>query len=320
MNDTEKLVAEALRLRAERTPPPGPVLAALHRPRRSRKPLLLVLATAGTVAAAVVAVTTVARPPVAEEAPPAIPITTTVAEDPGPAVRTVPLEYSPTWLPDGFTEWRRGNTPHGSDRSYQRVEAEGSVAPQIDFSVHGDDIATRAASLEASADQVAVAGAPGYFVGGDLHWRVREDRFLVVTTQGVPDARATALRVAESVRPDGRAIRVPVSFGDSTVFSITDRGDGGWSAHGTATHGGHDYLVSLSTAPYLANAAREVTARGRPAQYYEEISGGLLNVDLGAGRHLGVSNTGSSSRLAPPEALVEVAELVVVDPEPQVKW
>ncbi|MFC6090220.1 hypothetical protein [Saccharothrix lopnurensis] len=134
----------------------------------------------------------------------------TTAVDPGPTVPTVPLEYSPTWLPEGFTEWRRGTSPHGSERSYPRTGAPDSVASLIGFSVRQDDIATRTASLEASADRVAVRGAPGYFVGGDLHRRVREDRFLVVTTQAVPDARATALRVAESVQPDDRVVRAGV--------------------------------------------------------------------------------------------------------------
>ncbi|MFT7841334.1 hypothetical protein Q5530_34810 [Saccharothrix sp. BKS2] len=318
MNDTEKLVAEALRLRAERTPPPGPVLAALRRPRRDRRPLFLVLATAGTVAAAVVAVTTVTGPPAAEQAPPAVSIPTT-AVDPGPVVPTVPLEYSPTWLPDGFTEWQRGTSPHGSERSYQRTGAPDSVASLIGFSVRRDDIATRTASLEASADRVAIHGAPGYFVGGDLHWRVREDRFLVVTTQAVPDARATALRVAESVQPDDRVVRVPVSVDGSTDFTVSALGEEGWTAYVNATQDGHRYLVSLSTSPYLANTVREVTARDRPAQYYE-VSGGLLNVDLGGGRYLGVSNSAPTGPLAPPEVLVGIAGRVVVDPRPQVRW
>ncbi|MFD7654429.1 hypothetical protein ACFV4N_10675 [Actinosynnema sp. NPDC059797] len=319
MSHTEKLIAEALRLRAERTPPPGPVLAALHRPRRARKPLFLVLATAGTVAAAVVAVTTVARPPAAEQAPPAVPITTTERVDPGPTVRTVALEYSPTWLPDGFTQWQRSNAPHGSERSYQRAGAPNAVASLIGFRVHKEAVDALAASMETALDRVTVAGAPGFFTGGALYWRVGEDRFLSVATQEVPDARATALRVAESVRPDDRAVRVPVSFGGSTDFTISDMGTDNWSAQGTAKHEGRDYVVSLSTAPYLANAARELTVRGRPAQYYE-VSGGLLNVDLGGGRYLGVSNSTSARGVAPPEALAEVAELVVVDPDPQADW
>lgn len=319
MNDTEKLIAEALRLRAESTPPPGPVLAALHRPRRARKPLFLVLATAGTVAAAVVAVTTVARPPVAEQAPPAVPIPTAERADPAPTVRTVALEYNPTWLPEGFTQWQRSNASHGSERSYQRAGAPNSVASLIGFRVHRDAVDALAASMETALDRVTVAGAPGFFSGDGLYWRVGADRFLSVTVQEVPDARTTALRVAESVRPDDRVVRVPVSFGGSTDFTISDMGADNWSAQGTAKHEGRDYVVSLSTAPYLANAAREMTVRGRPARYYQ-VSGGLLNVDLGAGRHLGVSNSSPVHGVAPPEALAEVAELVVVDPEPQADW
>lgn len=320
MNDTEKLIAEALRVRAERTPPPGPVLAALHRPRRTRKPLFLVLATATTAAAVAVTVTTVTRP-AAEPAPPAASITTS-AVDPGPAVPTVPLEYSPTWLPEGFTEWQRAYTPSGPERSYHQADVRQPVAPEIVFGVRARDTAQLAASMANAApeDRVTINGAPGFHLADHLYWQVREDRFLVVTTREVADARAVARRVAEAVRPDQRVVRVPVSVRGSTDFTITDLGHMGWDVSTAVEHNGRDYSVGVTSKRPSANTWREVTAMGRSARY-QHYGNGVLMVSLGPELHLAVARAVPViDEVAPVEELAEAAALVTVDPEPQVHW
>ncbi|QFZ23144.1 hypothetical protein [Saccharothrix syringae] len=319
MNDTEKLLTEALRLRAERTPPPGPVLAALHRPRRTRKPLLLVLATAATAAAVVVTVTTVARP-AAEPAPPAASIPTT-AVDPGPAVPTVPLEYRPSWVPDGFVEWQRSYASYGSERHYHRPGADEPLAAQIGFSVRTGDTAQLAATMAGAApeDRTTILGAPGFYAGDQLYWQVREDRFLSVTTQGVPDARTVARRFAEHVEPDDRRVRVPLSFAGSTAFTTSELGDPGWSTRVDAEHRGRRYIVALTTMTPAKTGEREVTARGRTA-WYTETPAGSLSVPMGPGLRLTVSGWDADRGPASAGELVEVADLVVVDPEPQARW
>ncbi|MBY8847930.1 hypothetical protein [Saccharothrix longispora] len=321
MNDawktgTEELLRDALELRAERTPPPGPVLAALHRPRRPRKPLFLVLATAATAAAATVAITTVTTRPVAETAPPAISATSTSA--PAPAVRTVSLEYSPTWMPPGFAERLRSYAAYSVERGY---EGPGGSTQAITFGVRFQDVEllTDRMAEAAPADRTTVRGAPAFYFGDLLYWQPEPTRFLSLSPQGVADPRAVVKQIAESTVRDDRPVPVPVSVKGSTEFSLHGTGPDRWTAQAGGEHRGRSYAVHLGSDDGQVGEPRRTTALGRPASFYPER--GVLVVELRPAQYLVVQRArGAPDDLGAEEELVEVAGQVTTDPDPRVDW
>ncbi|MGM1064450.1 hypothetical protein [Saccharothrix sp. Mg75] len=321
MNDawktgTEKLLRDALELRAERTPPPGPVLAALHRPRRSGKPLFLVLATAATAAAATVAITAVTTRPVAETAPPAISATSTSA--PGPAVRTVSLEYSPAWMPPGFVEQLRSYAAYGVERGY---EGPGGSTQVITFGVKFQDVEMLTARMAeaAPADRTTVRGAPAFYIGDLLYWQPEPTRFLSLSPQGVADPRAVMKSIAESTARDDRPMPVPVSLNGSTGFSLHGTGLDRWTAQAGGEHRGRPYVVSFGSGDGQVGEPRRTTALGRPASFYPER--GVLVVELRPARYLAVQRApGAPDDLGTEDELAEVAGQVTTDPSPRVDW
>jgi hypothetical protein len=309
---TEELIRAALRRQAERTPPAGPVLAALNRPRRSRRPLLLVLA-AGTAAAVIAVVTTTIDRPVAET-PPATSVAPTLDES---GVPVVTLEYSPTWVPEGYGEETREFTDRGVQRSWIRGDPK-QVNPSFFFYV--EDAATGAGSVgrAADGDRVVISGAPGAFSGDDLVWQVSPTRVLRLSPRYMPDARATVQRIAESVRPDQRPITVPLTSDGSAYFAITGSRSTGWNVATTGRFEGRQVMLGLGTRDWPQELTPvEVTALGREARY-AEAHGGILRVEVGPRLYLSVS--GRDVEPASAEFLARVAEQVAYQADVDVSW
>ncbi|GGP69499.1 hypothetical protein [Saccharothrix coeruleofusca] len=315
----EDRVREALLRQAERTPPAGPVLAALHRPRRDRKPLLLALATATAAVAAIVATAVVSRPvatpPAGSTAPTAV--STAVTTTSGPPLPEVALTHSPGWVPEGYYEFERSYEAGGLFRRWA-PRAGGievltfRVAPATPQSPEAVVLANAAPQ-----DRTTVNGRPAVFTGDSsgLLWQPDASWYVSLSWQGVVDFRASATRVAESVRPDATKVRAPLSLDGSGYFTFTTAG-GAWSAQVTTTRGGAGYTLALTTGDGGSGTPTTVRARGRDA-VHRETEWGYLAVPLAPDRYLVVTG---HNRRASVEELVEVADAALVDPHPDLSW
>ncbi|NUS66658.1 MAG: hypothetical protein HOQ46_23755 [Saccharothrix sp.] len=335
--DTEDLVRDALRVRAEQAPPPGHVLAALRRPRRSRKPMLLAVAAGTAVVAVAVVATTVGRP--AAEAPPAgggstLPTTTTTTAP--TATRT--LGYSPTWVPDGMVERTRWFDPaQHTERGWRaRVDSGQSGTPMLDLRIPYDGNAVQVLREEiANATgeaRVMIGGRPASITDPAEDTTLPDARvvlnpepgtYVELTLLNAPDVRATALRVAESLRPDTAPVRPPLSLGGSAAFEASADGTGNWGVSVTGQIGGAGYSATLTTSlPVDLKGGPTVTpvpatARGVTGEYIGERNG-YLRLTLGPRQYLLVAGNGPAT--APAEALIAAAEALVIDPDPDVAW
>ncbi|MFI9816628.1 hypothetical protein [Saccharothrix variisporea] len=334
MTDTESLIRDALLRQAERTPPPGGVLAALRRPRRSRKPLLLALATAATATAVAVAVTAIPRPTVTADAPvagqsstqqtPAPTTTTSPATTTSPSNTTSPadttspapdgtlsLEFSVGWVPEGLTERHRAFTETGIQRMWGTTA---SVTGQsVRFQVAPDG------ALPGTATD-PVNGAPASLTEHTIHWRLG-GRLLSADIQGVPDGQAALRRFAESVRPDPTRFTAPVRAKDlqSLNYLVQDSGD--WTVGGVVVTGEKKYSIGLATSKTAelspVTTSTELTAMGRPA-VYEDGRYSSLTVTLAPQRLLFVSTLKDVH--APAEELIAVLEKVQFVANPDMSW
>ncbi len=344
---TEDLIRDALRARAEQTPPPGHVLAALRRPRKSRKPLFLAVTAATAAAAVAVVATTVGRP--SAEAPPAASTTLPTAPATTTTTTATPsdpftLAYSPSWLPDGLVERHRFVDEAGST---QRVWQHGSGqmhSPSFELLVPKDaqaqDALRRQIASGSAADKVTINGTTALVVdptksttpttdedrGPDVPdgtppdakviLNPAPDRYLELVLSNAAEARADAIRIAESLRPDSTPLRGPVSIGGAVAHQARVTGQG-WQVSTTGEVNGITYGANLGS--YVEEtgstsvAPVAVTARGASAEYLG-ARGGYLRVDLGPNLHLLVF--GRSSTTASAQELIAVAEAVTVDTAP----
>jgi hypothetical protein len=336
--NTDDLIRATLARQADLAPPPGPVLAALRRPKRNRKPLFLVIGATVTAAAALVASVLIPTGHQAD-APPAETVNTTPAPAGPPPVA---MGYTVTWLPDGFTERWRGiswDERPMQERRWAQGEADvtapitwPSVVLTIEPLSHNTGVADQIAAAPA-VNRVSVNGAQGMYVGqSDLPstvlWLLSADQFASVNVSGIPDQRQTSLRIAESVRPDSAAAVRPVVRmgsdyrGADTMYQVKGTSPNDWS--GVLSGGGatKPFNVELSTRPITGTGGTPITARGRPAFYRKGIARntttstdtGLVEVDLGGSRYLTVSGNLTA------EELTAIANAVVVDPNPDVSW
>jgi hypothetical protein len=350
---TEDLIQDALRARAEQTPPPGRVLAALHRPRRSRKPLFLAVTAAAAVAAVAVVATTVGRP--SAEAPPAgnsslttttAPTTTTTAAAPLDPLTT---GYSPSWLPDGLVERHRFADAAGSVQRVWKHSGGQVHSPSFEMltpkDAPGQDQLRRQIAEGAAADKVTINGAEALVVdptvGGPprsgetkepavpdgtppdakVVFAPEPGRYVQLVLSNSAQARAEAIRIAESVRPDPTPLRGPVSIGGAVGHQARVNGQG-WLVSTTGEVNGVTYGANLSN--YVddpvgnpSTAPVAVTARGASAEYLGE-RGGYLRVDLGPDLHLLIVGQGGNTASA--QELIAVAEAVTVDMAAAPSW
>lgn len=312
MTDTESLIRDALLRQAERTPPPGGVLAALHRPRRSRKPLFLALATAATATAVAVAVTAIPRPAVTADAPAAEQSTTqtqaTTTTNPG---KTVSLEFSVSWIPDGVTERQRNFSDHGVQRLWG--DNAGLTGRTVNFLVQPDgDLIGRPTD--------PVNGAPATLTDQGLYWRVG-DRLLSVEMKDVPDRQAALRRFAESVRPDPTRFPPPVRAEGLTTWGYRAQDADDWTVGGVIEVGDKKYSIGLATkgTPSLwpITTTTPLTFQGYPAVYEDGRSSGLT-VTLAPKRLLGIGTLKDVH--APAEELAAVLEKVEYELNPDMSW
>ncbi|WP_158849975.1 hypothetical protein [Saccharothrix deserti] len=338
--DTESQIRDALRLRAEQTPPEGNVLAALYRPKKSRKPLFLSLAAAtGAVAIAAVAVVTTAniRPSTEAGAQNTTVPTTTTAATNAPAT----LGYSPTWLPDGMIEGDR--IVDLDDRTQRhwvhRVPNGQSDTPMFTLVIAHSEEGKQALHnriINASGDSRAtVNGKPAQITDpqqdatnpdAEVVLNPEPGVYIQLTLLNAPDVRASALRIAESLRPDPTPARSPMSIGGSVDYTVTVNGEthseGKWSVSTSGEIDGVGYSATLSNniAPELKGGYGTwvaVTARGLPAEYLA-TGNGYLRVELAPQRYLLVAGNGPDTKSA--EALIAAAEAVEVDLNPDMSW
>lgn len=335
MTDTESLIRDALRLRADQAPPEGAVLAALRRPKRSRKPVFLAV-TAAT-AAAVAIVTTMIGRPVAESPPGGHSTTVLTTATTPTTVTPIGLGHSPTWLPDGFVETKRW---FGDDVSVQRdwtgrPASTGLPPPRVQLVIkqaeaQERDVEQRIATGPA-VDRVMVNDAPGLFSNdtsgpnesnGTLSFTPAPGVYAVLSVYATLDVRTTLWRIAMSVRPDPTAVRPPLSVGGSAPY-LVEVTDEGWMAQAMGQIDGAGYVAALGTAPRRQSKTgfqeqpRAVTARGLPAEYLVS-SHGSLTVRLSPDLYLTVEALDQG--VASAEEMIAVAEAVVVDPDPDVAW
>jgi hypothetical protein len=337
VNDTtETLITDALRQRAERTPPPGAVLAALHRPRRARKPLLLVLAAAGTTAAAAALVVTTVNGPTAGQAPPAQQLGTTSAPAPVPVadVPTRALEYRPGVMLDGYTERERTIGPWGTSRIYA-PGATDSGSPVVRFAVFTTIAGDMAPKVENASvgDRTTVGGATAAWFGDNLYWNVAPGRVLSVSLEHVTgvDVRAQTRRIADSVAADTTSMRIPFSLNEYPYVEVRGSGAADWAIAGTSDVDDVRYDVELlRTAEAPANST-PTTVDGKPAHYTAD-GFGLLAVQLAPNLQVRVKPNefktvkdqpvppGLETEHAPVEVLTRVAAALAVDTNPDVAW
>ncbi|MFJ6671917.1 hypothetical protein ACIQMJ_12485 [Actinosynnema sp. NPDC091369] len=337
MNDTtEALITDALHHRAERTPPPGPVLAVLNRPRRARKPLLLVLAAAGTTAAAAALVVATVNGPTVGQAPPAQQLATTSA--PAPVlvadVPTRAFDYRPEAMLDGYTERERVIAPWGVARIYA-PGATDPGKPLVRFAVL-TSIAEYVGPKVADApvgDRTTVGGAQAAWFGDNLYWIATPDRVLSVSLENVTgvDVRAQVRRIADSVTADTTSMRIPFSLNEYPYVEVKGSSATDWTISGTSDVDGVRYDVQLlRTAEAPANST-PTTVDGRPAHYTAD-GFGLLAVQLAPDFQVRVKPNefdprkgqpvppGLETKHAPVETLARVAAALAVDTNPDVAW
>ncbi|XVS63618.1 hypothetical protein ACQPYE_36010 [Actinosynnema sp. CA-299493] len=336
MNDTtETLITDALHHRAERTPPPGTVLAALHRPRPTRKPLMLVLAAAATTAAAAAVVVATVGGPTAGQAPAARQLTTTAAPVPVADVPTRALEYRPGVMLDGYTERERTIGGWGTSRLY----APGSTAPGSPlvrfavFTTITDDMAPKVANAPVG-DRTTVGGATAAWFGDNLYWNVAPGRVLSVGLENVTgvDVRAQTRRIADSVVADPTSMRVPFSLNEYPYVEVRGSSAADWVIAGTSSVDDVGYDVELLRTAEVPAGSTPTTVGGNPAHYSAD-GFGLIAVQLTPDFQVRVKPheykavngkpappPGLETEHAPVEVLTRVAAALAVDTDPDVAW
>lgn len=334
MNDTtETLITDALHQRAERTPPPGAVLAALHRPRRARKPLLMVLAAAGaTAAAAALVVTTVNGRPATDQAPAARQLTTTSAPAPVQAanVPSRTLGYRPGVMLDGYTERERVVAGWGTSRIYA-PGATDPGSPQVRFGIFTGIANDVAPKVEAApvADRTTVHGAPAAWFGDNLYWNVAPGHVLSVSLEHVTgvDVRAEVRRIADSVTADPTSMRVPFSLDEYPYVEVKGSSAADWRIAGRVNLDYVPYDVELLRTAEAPAGSTPTTVDGKAAHYSAD-GYGLLAVQLAPDFQVRVKpsepNKPVPAHLEPEhasvEVLAEVATGLAVDTDPDVAW
>lgn len=204
MNDTEQLIKEALGKVAERTPHPGPTLNALRRKRkRPHRNVFLIAATGMAAVAVLIFAGLVASdrytPPSGNDAAAAL--------IPGNG-QSVALKYAPHWLPDGFVENFRGTNDQVSrvwvpagDKGYPFNDGRPTVVLGTSAELP-DTSGWDSATVRGLKAWVRVGSGQSRDETAHVVWKAQD--VLNVEVRGVPDVRAVALRVAESVRADAK--------------------------------------------------------------------------------------------------------------------
>lgn len=310
-HDTETLIRESLDRLATRAPDGRAVRDALARAGRPPRPATKLALVAAAVVVLVAGVFVGTRA-----------ITTTPDLDPA-ASRPV-LGYSPSWLPDGFTEQYREGGP-GTTPQVRRWFAGPAEVTLSVYSTADPEWSQTELRIASIHDQVLVRGRVAMITGDTgtaamVTWLADDEHVLTARADGVPDARAVALSIAQSVTAAPVGVRGELRFG-ALPAGLTERSA---AVKGTGPADASTELTAADPArpaepavrvtasagsPGVAGAA-PVTVRGGPGFFMA----GTVAVRLPSGRWLTVSGT------RPESELIAVANGVRLDPAPDYRW
>ncbi|WP_037369974.1 hypothetical protein [Amycolatopsis orientalis] len=314
-NETETLVRDSLERLAERAPDGHAVLNALARARQRRRRPRLALAAA---AAAVIAV--------AAGVPLVVDAVTQAPAQLSPAAGQPVLAYTPGWLPDGFTEQYRSGGP-GTTAQVRQWQSGASRVELAAHSTADPEWAQTALRISAVKDQIVVHGRIAMVTGptdtiATLTWMPDHRYVLTAKAEGVPDARAVAEQVADSVTVEPVRVRGEARFGPLPAGlreeATTVRGSSSDDATTVLDASGPSgkVRVTISGGSPALGGSGPVRVRGLPGAYVPASgpADAQVAVRLSSGRWLTVSG-----RL-PREQLVAVADGIVLDPAPEYGW
>ncbi len=315
-HETETLIRESLDRLATRAPDGHAVRDALADARRRRPVARLTLVAAAVVllvAGVFVGTQVLTRTP-----------------DLDPAAGRPVLGYTPGWLPDGFTEQSREGGP-GLTPQVRRWFAGPAEVTLSAYSTADPEWSRTALKIASIKDQIVVHGRVAMVTGDTgtaalLTWLADDDHVLTARVGGVPDARAVAQRIAESVEATPVGVRGELRFGPLpaglTERSAAVRGTGPDDASTELTAAGpaRPSVPAVTAAvgagsPGIGGAA-SISVRGGPGFYSAPKPGeaALVAVRLPSGRWLTVTGP------QPEAVLVAVADGVQLDPSPDYRW
>ncbi|WP_328614650.1 hypothetical protein OHS18_42855 [Amycolatopsis sp. NBC_00355] len=315
-HETETLIRESLDRLAARAPDSHAVRDALADARRRRPVARLTLVAAAVVvlvAGVFVGAQVLTSPPDLE-----------------PAAGRPVLGYTPGWLPDGFTEQYREGGP-GIAPQVRRWSAGPAEITLSVYSTADPEWSGPVPKVASVQDQIVVHGRIAMVTGDTstaalLTWTADDKHVLTARVGGVPDARAVAQRIAESVRATPVGVRGELRFGPlpaglaerSAVVRGTGPDDA--STELTAADPARPSVPAVTVAvgagsPGIGGAAT-ISVRGGGGFYSAPKAGeaALVAVRLPSGRWLTVSGP------QPEAVLVAVADGVQLDPSPDYRW
>lgn len=211
---TDQSIRAALERMADQAPDPERIRAGLaRRTRVHRQRRALLLAGGAAAAVGVVGVPTVLtlRPRLHGH----------TLSGAGP----VTLRYRPAWLPDHFVESDRSVTVRDGQSVYEsrlwrpsedvrgdqdRYSPAASIS--LSLSPEGVELSSRTAPVTVHGVEGGLFREGATLDGRPIHrvsWPAAADTFLSVHVMGIDDTDEVALRVAESVEPDGEALVEP---------------------------------------------------------------------------------------------------------------
>ncbi|WP_326569583.1 hypothetical protein VSH64_00570 [Amycolatopsis rhabdoformis] len=300
--DTETLLRDSFERLADRAPDGHEVRNALARARQSRRrrPRLALAAVAAAVVVATIGVSLVATWP------------TRVA----PAASEPVLGYTPTWLPDGFTEQYRSAGP-GLAPQVRRWFAGPSRIELSAFSTKDPEWSATALRISAPQDQILVHGRVAMLTGSAtsavLTWSPDDTHVLRAQVDAVPSARTVARQIANDVTAaEPTRIRGEARFGSlpSGLRETATAVSGTTPADATTTLEAGPVRATLGAASPGLGGSVPATVRGIPGA----AAADLVTVRLASGRWLTVQGP------VPRAQLLAVANAVVLDPAPDYGW
>lgn len=314
-HETETLIRDSLDRLAARAPDGHAVRDALARAGRKRRPATRLALVAAAVVVVVVGafsgIQLLTRP------------------DLTPAANRPVLTYEPGWLPSGLTEQHRGGGP-GITPQVRRWMAGQAAVTLLAYSTADPEWAQAPLKIASIKDQVLVHGRVAMVRGSgstaELTWLADDSHVLCAAVTGIPDARAVAQRIADSVTVEPVGVRGELRFGPLppglTEGSTAVRGTG--PADATTELTAVDparpliplvYATADPGAPGLSGAT-PVTVRGGEGFFVAAHDGrdALVAVRLPSGRWLRVSGA------RPETELIAIANGVQLDPAPDYRW
>lgn len=315
-HDTETLIRESLDRLAARAPDGHAVRDALADARRRRPVARLTLVAAAVVllvAGVFVGTQVLTSPPVLD-----------------PAAGRPVLGYTPGWLPDGFTEQSREGGP-GLTPQVRRWFAGPAEVTLSAYSTADPEWSRTALKIASIKDQIVVHGRVAMVTGDTgtaalLTWLADDDHVLTARVGGMPDARAVAQRIAESVDATPVGVRGELRFGplpaglEERSAAVRGTGPDDASTELTAADPARPSVPAVTAAvgagsPGIGGAAT-ISVRGGPGFYSAPRPGeaALVAVRLPSGRWLTVTGP------QPEAVLVAVADGVQLDPAPDYRW